>query len=108
MRLKKGDPVIIIAGNDKGKEGSVLSIDGDHIVIKGINIRKKHQKEKGQEKTKKGGSIIEFEAPIDISNVRYCAGGVGYKMRVRFSEDNKKEIYYKTKNGDTKVIRSVR
>jgi len=47
-QLKKGDKVIIIAGNDKGKTGAIQKIDRDNqrVVVEGINVRKKHQKPK--------------------------------------------------------------
>ncbi len=42
--IKKDDNVVVIAGNDKGKTGTVLKRDGDKILIKGVNVRKKHIK----------------------------------------------------------------
>ena len=106
MRLRVGDPVIVTSGNEKGKEGSVKAIKNDKIVIQGVNKRKKHQKPTGD---KKKGTILEIEAPLNISNVRYCANGKGVKLRARFSEgeENKKEIYYKTKDGEEKVVRTL-
>jgi len=104
MRLKKDDPVIVIAGNEKGKEGKVLGIKGKRILIQGINKRKKHQKPQND---KKGGTIVEMEVPIHISNVMYCAEGCGQKLRVKFGEDNEKQLYYKTKNEEEKIIRTL-
>lgn len=67
-RIRKGDDVIIIAGKDKGRRGSVLSlVDADHVVVEGVNKVKKHQKPnpmRGQP-----GGIIEKEMPIHASNV---------------------------------------
>lgn len=105
MRLKRGDPVIVIAGNDKGKEGLVKAIKGERIVVGGVNMRKKHQK--GQQGDKKGGKIVEFEAPLNISNVMYCVEGKGYKLRARINDAGKKELYCKTSDKSEKVIRTV-
>ena len=104
MKLKKDDTVMIIAGNDKGKEGKVKAINKNKIIVQGVNIKKKHQKpSQGQKK----GSIVEFEAAIDISNVAYSADGNAVKIRTRKTEDGKKELYYRTKDGTEKAIRNV-
>ncbi len=66
MYLKKGDEVIVIAGNDKGKTGVVNEIlPNNKIIVSGIGISKKHQKENGLV----NAGIIEIERPIDASNV---------------------------------------
>lgn len=104
MRLKVGDPVIVIAGNEKGKEGKVLGIKGDRILVQGINKRKKHQKPRDE---KKGGTIVEMEMPMHISNVMFAAEGKGRKIRVKFGDDNAKQLYYKTENGDEKIVRTL-
>lgn len=105
MKLKKEDPVIVIAGNDKGKEGKVVAIKGDRVVVQGVNRRKKHQKSRDE---KGKGRMVEFDAPIHVSNVMYSANGEAVKLRVRFNSEQKKEIYYRTKNNEEKVIRTVR
>jgi large subunit ribosomal protein L24 len=68
MKLKKGDKVIIIAGNDKGKTGTVQMVhkDVNKVVVEGVNVRKKHRKP-----TQKNpdGAILDIYAPIDASNV---------------------------------------
>ena len=56
-RLKKGDPVIVIAGNDKGLEGTLEAIKGQKVIVKGVNKKKKHVK--GDASGRKG-QIIEF------------------------------------------------
>lgn len=66
MKLKKGDVVFVIAGNDRGKEGKVRFIKNERVVVEGINVRKKHMK-RTQENKK--GQIIDMEMPIHISNV---------------------------------------
>ena len=67
MNFKVGDKVRVIAGSSKGKEGAITKIlkKENKVVVEGANIRKKHQRDNGQN----AGGIIEFAAPIDASNV---------------------------------------
>jgi len=65
-KIRKGVRVVVIAGNDKGKEGEVLSKSEDRVLVQGVNIRKKHLKRTQQ---MQGGRIVEMEVPIHISNV---------------------------------------
>ena len=67
LKIKKGDNVKVITGDDKGKTGNVIKVFTDvrKLLVKGINEKKKHQK---PTRDKKGG-IITIERPIDISNV---------------------------------------
>lgn len=67
LKIKKGDNVKVITGDDKGKTGNVIKVfpDVKKLLVKGINEKKKHQK---PTRDKKGG-IITIERPIDISNV---------------------------------------
>ena len=80
--IKKGDRVLVIAGNDKGNMGEVLSRKGDRILVQGINIRKKHQKQQQQNVP---ASIISIEAAVHISNVHLC-------------DADGKKIFYTLKN----------
>ncbi len=64
--IKKGDNVYVIAGNDRGLSGSVLSRTNDSVTIQGINVKKKHVKKSEQNPQ---GGIIQFEKSIHISNV---------------------------------------
>ena len=73
VKIRKGDTVEVISGRleDKGKRGEVIRVlPNDHrIVVQGVNIRKKHQREvQTQGKTMSSG-IIKFEGSLDISNV---------------------------------------
>ena len=68
QKIKKDDEVIVIAGRDKGKRGSVLRVAKDgRLYISGINMVKRHTK--GNPQMGQPGGIIEKEAPIDRSNV---------------------------------------
>ena len=73
VKIHKGDTVEIISGSleDKGKRGEVIKVlpDEQRVVVQGVNIRKKHQKQmQARGRTLKPG-IIEFEAPVHVSNV---------------------------------------
>jgi large subunit ribosomal protein L24 len=90
--IRKGDKVVVIAGNDKGKQGDVISRSDDRIVVQGINIRKKHVK---RQQKAAGGGIIEMEMPLHISNVALCGSeGKPVKAKVRLSKNGTKELYY--------------
>jgi large subunit ribosomal protein L24 len=67
--IRKGDRVLVIAGNNRGKAGEVLSRDDDRVIIQGINMRKKHMR---RTQEVQGGRIIEMEMPVHISNVCLC------------------------------------
>ena len=94
-RIRRGDKVGIIAGDDKGKKGEVLSRNGDRVIVQGVNICKKHQKAKSKEE--KGG-IIEFEKSIHISNVRLAVEDQLVKLRARVNKKGEKELFYKVDN----------
>ena len=68
-KVRKGDRVLVIAGNDRGKTGEVLGRSEDRVLIQGVNIRKKHLKPTQQTQ---GGRIVEMEVPIHVSNVALC------------------------------------
>ena len=80
MKLKTGDKVTIIAGANKGKEGKILKVLDDKVIVEGVNIVKKHLKPKYNNGT---GEIIETEAPIHRSNVKL--------VDVKKEKNNKKE-----------------
>ena len=103
-RLKQGDPVVVTAGNDKGKEGKLLAIRGDRVVVQGVNRKKRHQR--AREEGKKG-AIVTIEAPLHISNISYSAAGAPVKLRARITAEKKTEIFYRTKSNEEKVVRTV-
>ena len=90
MKLKKGDNGIVLSGNDKGKNGEVLEIipSTQKVIVKGINVRKKHVKPR---KAGEEGGIVASEYPIHSSKVNVVcpkcgkASKIGYKI-----EDGKK------------------
>jgi len=99
-KIRKGDGVVVIAGKDKGKRGTVLSrLDDEHLVVEGINRVKKHTKPnpmKGQP-----GGIVEKEMPIQISNVALFNPGTQKADRVGFKilDDGRKVRVFKS-NGE--------
>ena len=95
MKIKKGDTVQVITGNDVGKTGRVIKvfIDRDRIVVEGVNIVKKHARP--TQDTPQGG-IIEKEATIHISNVMLVAGGKPTRVGYKTLEDGRKVKYAKT------------
>ncbi|MBI1386865.1 MAG: 50S ribosomal protein L24 [bacterium] len=70
VRLKKGDTVEVITGDDRGKTGKVLEFNQkkDRVYVQGVNMRKKHRRANPQ--ANQPGGIIEAEGPIHPSNVR--------------------------------------
>jgi len=90
-RLRQGDEVVVIAGNDRGKVGKVVKLEKQRVVVEGVNICKKHMKPT-QENQK--GQIIEIEKSVHISNVKPYADGKGVKLRAQFNEKGQKELYY--------------
>lgn len=102
-KIKTGDEIVVLAGKDKGRRGSVLRVVKDKtsgkvskLVVEAINMVKKHVKPNPQKNTQ--GGIIEKEAALDISNVAIWnpvtkkADRVGFK----FLEDGKKVRYFKS------------
>jgi large subunit ribosomal protein L24 len=83
MKLKKGDQIVVIAGKDKGKTGTVTKVSPttNRVVVAGVNIIKKATKPNQQ--TGDGGGIIEKEAPIHASNVMLLDPKTGKGSRKR-------------------------
>jgi len=90
-KIRGGDQVVVIAGNDRGKVGKVLSFVGDRIVVEGVNIRKKHMRRTQQNQK---GQIIDIERPIHISNVSACIDQKPVKLRVRQNKEGERELFY--------------
>ena len=90
MRLKKGDEVEVIAGNDLGLRGEVLRVlpRERKVIVSGVRMVTKHQKTR-QSRTGAPiqGGIINFEAPIDVSNVMLICPHTGELTRVGFRRE---------------------
>ena len=81
-KIKKGDRVVVITGQDKGKKGEVLRIDTEkkRAIVQGINLVKRHQKQTA----KLQGGIVTKEAAIAISNLAHVDPKSGEPTRVGF------------------------
>ncbi|MDK9691872.1 MULTISPECIES: 50S ribosomal protein L24 [Azospira] len=100
-KIRKGDEVVVIAGKDKGKRGTVARrVDAEHVVVEGVNRAKKHVKPNPI----KGvvGGIVDKDMPIHISNVALFNAATQKADRVGFKilEDGKKVRVFKS-NGET-------
>lgn len=101
-RIKAGDKVVVTAGRDKGKEGEVMRVlDDNCLLVKGVNLVKKHQKPNPNLEI--AGGIIEKEAKIHVSNVSLQnpvtgkADRVGFKyLEAEEGEKPKKVRYFKS------------
>ncbi len=99
LKIKTGDTVKVMAGDDKGQEGKVVKIlkDKNKAIVEGVNMVSKHTKPSAQNPQ---GGISKFEAPIHISNLMILEKGeptkVGYRMdgdkKVRYSKKSKEII----------------
>lgn len=99
MFIKTGDKVRVIAGKDKGKEGSVKKILAaeNRVVVEGINMIKKHQKPNN---ANPNGGIVEFEAPIHVSNVMLIDPSTNEPTRVGFKVVDGKKVRVSKKSGN--------
>ncbi len=100
-KIRKGDEVVVIAGRDKGRRGTVVRILEGQVVVENLNVVKKHQKPNPQKNVP--GGIIEKEMPLDVSNVMLWnpmakkGDRVGYRTlgdgkKVRFFKSNKEVV----------------
>lgn len=92
VKIRKGDTVEIISGRleDKGKRAEVIKVmpDERRVVVQGVNIRKKHQRQVQTQGRTLSPGIIEFEAPMDISNVMLVCPKCSEATRVSISREN--------------------
>ncbi len=98
LRIKRGDQVKIISGREKGTQGEVLRIlpAKTKIVVQGVNVRKKHQRQVQAGGRTMNPGIIQFEAPIHISNVLLICPKCSQPARVGVKrEEGKAQRYCK-------------
>ncbi|MBI3508083.1 MAG: 50S ribosomal protein L24 [Chlamydiia bacterium] len=102
--IRKGDQVVVVAGNDKGKTGEVLKRSEDRVLVQGVNIRKKHLRRNQQTP---GGRVVEMEVAIHISNVSLAdKQGNRIKLSVRKKDDGQRELVYRKEKKS--VYRSIK
>ena len=82
MHVRSGDQVIVIAGNDKGKTGTVVTAlpERDRVIVEGVNVRWKHRKPTQQNPQ---GERVQVECPIHVSNVMHLDPKTGKGVRRR-------------------------
>ena len=104
-RIKKGDKVEVIAGKDLGERGEVISVltDKDRVVVSGVNVGKKHEKAKQMGNRQIAAQIVEFNAPLHVSNVMIVCPKCDKSVRVgfRFLDDGRKVRF--CKNCDSNI-----
>ena len=100
MHVKKGDTVLVLSGNDKGKQGKVMSVDvkSQCAIVEGVRIVSKHTRPNAEHPQ---GGIIKREAPIHISNLMVVDNS-GKPTRVgrRIDEKSGKLVRYSKKTGE--------
>lgn len=96
-KIKKGDTVIVLAGKDKGRTGSVVQVmpKDDKVLVDGVNIHARHRK---PDQANPQGGIDRKPAPLHISNVAIAVDGKA--TRVRFEERDGKKVRVAVKTGE--------
>ena len=99
MHIRKGDPVVVITGKDKGKRGNVLKVfpGTGRILVEGINVQTKHQKQTRKERS----DIKHVEGPIDASNVMYYDAKAKSGSRLGHRIEEGEKVRYSKKSGVT-------
>ena len=103
-KIRKGDQVIVIAGRDKGKRGTVSLRAGDtHVVVDGINLVKKHTKPNPMKGTT--GGIVEKAMPIHQSNVAIfnAATGKADRVGIKVQADGTRVRVFKSSGAEIKA-----
>ena len=97
-KIRKGDDVIVVAGKDKGKRGTVLEVKSDRVLVENVNMVKKHTK--ANPAVGEAGGIVDKEMPLDISNVALFNPATNKADRVGFKvlEDGRKVRFFKSNN----------
>jgi large subunit ribosomal protein L24 len=96
-RMKQGDEVIVTAGKDRGRRGTVLQIfDDQRVLVEGVNIAKKHTKPNPNAGVE--GGIVNKAMPVDISNVQVFNPKTkkGDRIGIRTTEDGTKERIFRS------------
>ncbi|PSB91530.1 50S ribosomal protein L24 [Candidatus Pandoraea novymonadis] len=93
-KIRKGDQVVVLTGKDKDKRGMVLRVDGQKVVVEGVNVAKKHVKPNPTNGTQ--GGVVDKTMPIHISNIAMLdAKGKPSRIGIK-QEEGKKVRFLKT------------
>ena len=89
LKIKRGDTVKVVSGRDKGMQGEVIRVlpKEDRVVVQGVNLRKKHQRQIQAGGRTMNPGIIQFEAPIHVSNVMLVCPKCSQPTRVGVQRD---------------------
>ncbi|NTU74528.1 MAG: 50S ribosomal protein L24 [Anaerolineaceae bacterium] len=94
LKIRKGDQVQIITGRseEKGKRGEVIRVlpDENRVVVQGVNVRTKHQKQVQAKGRTVNPGLVRFEAPVHISNVMLVCKKCNKPTRVSIQRDGEK------------------
>jgi large subunit ribosomal protein L24 len=102
MKVKKGDTVEVMSGNDRGKRGEVTHVfpRTGKIMVRGVNMVKKHQKARSQQQLRSTQTgLISVEMPIDASNVKVITP-TGNPSRVNYRIEGGEKKRYSNKHGE--------
>ena len=96
--IRKGDEVIVIAGRDKGRRGTVLRVLGDRVLVENVNVVKKHQKPNPAKNV--AGGIVEKEMSLHISNVMLfnTVTQKGDRVGTKVLEDGRRVRIFRSNN----------
>jgi large subunit ribosomal protein L24 len=103
-KIRKGDPVIVLTGRDKGKRGTVSArVDDDHLLVEGVNVVKKHVKPNPMKGAT--GGIVDKTMPIHQSNIAIfnAATGKADRVGIKLANDGKKLRVFKSSGAEIKV-----
>lgn len=107
VKIHKGDTVQVVTGRqqDKGKRGEVIKVlpRESRVVVQGVNLRKKHQRQVQTQGRQMNPGIIEFEAPIHISNVLLVCPKCGKPARVGVHRDEEGVAHRVCKNCEKQI-----
>jgi large subunit ribosomal protein L24 len=97
-KIRKGDEVVVIAGRDKGRRGTVTKLLTDRVVVENINMIKRHTKPNPQKNNP--GGIVQREASIHISNVMLwnALANKGDRIGFKALADGRKVRFFKSNN----------
>ena len=101
-RIKKGDVVEVISGEDRGVRGEVLRVlsGGNRVVVSKVNIVTKHQDAQRAGRSQMQGGRIQFEAPIHVSKVMLVSPKDGLPTRVRFEIVDDRKVRVSCRTGE--------
>jgi large subunit ribosomal protein L24 len=102
QRIKKGDTVEVIAGKDLGERGEVITIlnKKNRVVVNGVNVMKKHEKARQAGNRQVPAQIVEFNAPLHLSNVMLVCPSCNERTRVGYRYDDEGEKWRYCKKCD--------